>query len=136
LGAVLAGTRSWDPDFLGLDRAAECFGEGSVRGGHGDPVVLVRLDEIQGGRLAAAAVASVGSAVLEAVLPPYDGPAVTVPVTMSDDGLAERDGVEAKTVIVEQLARALELIRRHDPARILTRLGQQLYRLSLRFRRL
>jgi hypothetical protein len=63
-------------------------------------------------------------------------PTVTVPVTMSDDGLAERDGVEAKTVIVEQLARALELIRRHDPARILTRLGQQLYRLSLRFRRL
>ncbi|HJQ30205.1 MAG TPA: arginase family protein [Rubrobacter sp.] len=42
------------------------------------------------------------------------------PVAMSDDGLEERDGVEAKAVILEQLAGALEVIRRHDPARILT----------------
>src|SRR5215203_4868301 len=63
---------------------------------------------------------AVGTAVLEAVLPPYDGPTVTVPVAMSDDGLDERDGVEAKAVILEQLARALEVIRRHDPARIMT----------------
>ena len=59
---------------------------------------------------------AVGSAVLEAVLPPHDGPTVTVPVAMSDDGLAERDGVEAKTVILDQLARALEVIGQHDPA--------------------
>jgi arginase len=63
---------------------------------------------------------AVGTAVLEAVLPPHDGPTVTAPVAMSDDGLEERDGVEAKAVILEQLARALEVIRRHDPARILT----------------
>lgn len=67
---------------------------------------------------------AVGSAVLEAVLPPHDGPTVTAPVAMSDAGLEERDGVEAKAVILEQLARALELIRRHDPARILTLGGE------------
>jgi hypothetical protein len=53
---------------------------------------------------------AVGSAVLEAVLPPHDGPTVTVPVAVSDDGLAERDGVEAKAVILGQLARALAAI--------------------------
>lgn len=63
---------------------------------------------------------AVGTAVLEAVLPPHDGPTVTAPVAMSDDGLEERDGVEAKAVILEQLARALEVVRRHDPARIVT----------------
>ena len=63
---------------------------------------------------------AVGSAVLAAVLPPHDGPTVTVPVTMSDDGLDERDGIEAKTVIADQLAAALQLIGRHDPARIAT----------------
>jgi len=63
---------------------------------------------------------AVGTAVLEAVLGPHDGPTVRAPVAMSDDGLDERDGVEAKAVILEQLARALEVIRRHDPARIMT----------------
>lgn len=63
---------------------------------------------------------AVGSAVLEVVLPPHDGPTVTVPVTMSDDGLEQRDGVEARTVIIEQLARA----RRHGPARIATLGGE------------
>ena len=67
---------------------------------------------------------AVGTAVIEAVLPPHDGLTVTALVTMSDDGLEERDGVEAKAVILEQLARALELIRRHDPARILTLGGE------------
>lgn len=41
---------------------------------------------------------AVGSSVLEAVLPPDDGPTTAVPVT--DDGLAEHDGIEAKTVIL------------------------------------
>jgi hypothetical protein len=40
---------------------------------------------------------AVGSAVLDAVLPPHDVPTATVPVTMSDIGLEERDGIEAKT---------------------------------------
>jgi arginase len=63
---------------------------------------------------------AVGSAVLDAVLPPHDGPAATVPVTMSDIGLEERDGIEAKTVILEQLAAALQVIGEYDPARITT----------------
>jgi arginase len=66
----------------------------------------------------------VGSAVLQAVLPPHDGPTLTVPVTMTDEGLAEHDGVEAKTVVIEQLARALEIIRQLNPARIATLGGE------------
>jgi arginase len=66
----------------------------------------------------------VGSAVLEAVLPPHDGPTAAVPVTMSDDGLAERDSIEAKTIILAQLAAALEIIGQHDPARIATLGGE------------
>jgi arginase len=67
---------------------------------------------------------AVGSAVLEAVLPPHDGPTVTVPVSMTDEGLAERDGVEAKAIVVKQLVRALEIIRQHNPARIATLGGE------------
>jgi arginase len=63
---------------------------------------------------------AVGSAVLAAVLPAHDGPTATVPVASGPEGLEERDGVEAKTVVVEQLARALEAIREHDAARIAT----------------
>jgi arginase len=66
----------------------------------------------------------VGSAVLEAVLPPNEGPVATAPLTFSDEGLEKRDGVEAKTVIVRQLARALDVIRHHDPARIATLGGE------------
>jgi arginase len=67
---------------------------------------------------------AVGSAVLEAVLPPHEGPTATAPATMSDAGLDQRDGIEAKTVILEQLGRALEVIRQHDPARITTLGGE------------
>lgn len=63
---------------------------------------------------------AVGTAVLEAVLPPHEGPTEMVPVTLSEDGLEKRDGVEAKTVILKQLARAREAIREHAPARITT----------------
>ncbi|GAA2900233.1 arginase family protein [Pseudonocardia halophobica] len=67
---------------------------------------------------------AVGAAVLEAVLPPHDGPTVTAPVSLTDKGLEERDGIEAKTVVVTQLARALELIREQAPARIATLGGE------------
>ena len=62
----------------------------------------------------------VGTSVLEAVLPPHDGPVERVPVSMSDQGLQKQDGIEARTVVVDQLAKALAAIRRHDPARITT----------------
>jgi arginase len=43
---------------------------------------------------------------------------------MTDDGLAERDGVEAKAVVIEQLAQALKAIEEYDPARIVTLGGE------------
>ena len=67
---------------------------------------------------------AVGSTVLQAVLPPHNGPTATVPVTMSDEGLAEEDGVEAKAIVVEQLASALEVIGRYHPTRIATLGGE------------
>jgi arginase len=67
---------------------------------------------------------AVGSTVLAAVLPALDGPTAAVPVAMDDGGLELRDGIEAKDAIVAQLATALEVIRRHDPARIVTLGGE------------
>jgi arginase len=67
---------------------------------------------------------AVGSAVIAAVLPPHDGPTATAPVTMGDEGLDLVDGVEAKAVIVGQLARALKVIEQHAPARIATLGGE------------
>jgi arginase len=67
---------------------------------------------------------AVGSAVLAAVLPAGDGPTATAPVTMGDEGLEMRDGIEAKDVIVTQLCQALDVIRRHGPARIVTLGGE------------
>ncbi|MGY0055171.1 arginase family protein [Streptomyces sp. LZ34] len=43
---------------------------------------------------------------------------------MDDDGLATRDGVEAKEVVLRQLASALDVIRGHNPARITTLGGE------------
>ena len=67
---------------------------------------------------------SVGTKVLQAVLPQHDGPTAVVPVEMGDVGLEERDGIEAKTVVLEQLRAALEIIRKHDPGRITTLGGE------------
>ena len=63
---------------------------------------------------------AVGSAVLQAMLPLHDGLTTALSVTMSDDGLDLRDGIEAKAVVLDQLASALEVIREYDPARIAT----------------
>lgn len=63
---------------------------------------------------------AVGSSVLQAVLPPHDGPTAVVPVAMDDAGLAEKDGIEAKDVVLAQLASALAIIEAHSPDRILT----------------
>jgi arginase len=56
--------------------------------------------------------------VLQAVLPEHDGPTAVVPVEMGDAGLEERDGIEAKTVVLQQLRAALDILRDHNPARI------------------
>jgi hypothetical protein len=59
---------------------------------------------------------AVGSEVLGAILPAGDGPTAAAPVAMDDTGLELRDGIEAKDVIVAQLAAAFEVIRAHDRA--------------------
>ena len=67
---------------------------------------------------------AVGTKVLQAVLPEHDGPTAVVPVEMGDRGLDERDGIEAKTVVLEQLQTALKIIGEQDPARITTLGGE------------
>lgn len=47
---------------------------------------------------------SVGTKVLQAVLPEHDGPTAIVPVEMSDIGLEERDGIEAKAACFSSCA--------------------------------
>jgi arginase len=63
---------------------------------------------------------AVGAMVLNAVLPPHAGPTEVVPTEMSDRGLTEQDGVEAKEVVLEQLRAALRIIERNAPMRITT----------------
>ena len=67
---------------------------------------------------------AVGSAVLDAILPPHDGPTAAAPVAMGDEGLDLVDGVEAKAVLLDQLARTLQVIEQHDPSRIATLGGE------------
>ena len=43
-----------------------------------------------------------------------------VPVEMGNIGLEERDGIEAKAVLLQQLRSALAIISEHEPARITT----------------
>jgi arginase len=63
---------------------------------------------------------AVGATVLDAVLPPHAGPTEVVPTEMTDRGLAEQGGIEAKEIVLEQLRSALRLIERHAPTRITT----------------
>lgn len=67
---------------------------------------------------------AVGAEVLKAILPPHHGPSATVPVDMSDAGLDERDGIEAKDIVLRQLSAALSIIESHDASRILTLGGE------------
>lgn len=60
---------------------------------------------------------SVGASVLAAVLPEHHGTTVTVPIGLDAE---LRDGVDAKDSILRQLSTTLELIKRHNPDRILT----------------
>jgi arginase len=63
---------------------------------------------------------ALGARILDAILPPHAGPTELVPTEMGDRGLATRDGVEAKEIVLEQLQTALRLIAHHAPARITT----------------
>lgn len=63
---------------------------------------------------------AVGTKVLQAVLPEHDGPTAEVPVELGGVDLEERDGIEAKSVVLRQLHSAIKIIREYDPARITT----------------
>lgn len=63
---------------------------------------------------------AMGTTVLQAILPPHDGPTAVVPTEMGDRGLEEQDGIEAKEIVLEQLRSALALIEENDPDRITT----------------
>jgi arginase len=67
---------------------------------------------------------AVGAAVLNAVLPAHSGPTALVPVESGDLGLGKQDGIEAKEAVVAQLGKALEVIGRYGPQRILTLGGE------------
>jgi len=62
--------------------------------------------------------------VLQAALPQHDGPTAVVPVDRGNAGLEERDGIEAKTAVLEQLRAALAIVQEHGPARITTLSGE------------
>ncbi|MEU2287279.1 arginase family protein [Streptomyces sp. NPDC013178] len=63
---------------------------------------------------------TVGTTVLQAVLPQHDGPVATVPVPLDDPDGEPRDGIESKTVLTQQLGDALKIIEERDPARVTT----------------
>ncbi|MFV0432414.1 MAG: arginase family protein [Leucobacter sp.] len=63
---------------------------------------------------------AVGTRVLEAVLPPHDGPTATVPVVMTDDGNETLDGIESKAAVLRQLRSALAILEESDAARVTT----------------
>ena len=67
---------------------------------------------------------AVGGSVLDAVLPPSQGPTAVVPITLADEGLEMVDGVEAKAVLLDQLGAALHVIEHYDAARIATLGGE------------
>lgn len=67
---------------------------------------------------------TVGTKVLQAVLPDHDGPTALVPVELGDAGLEERDGIEAKTVVLQQLRAALAILSGHQPDRVTTLGGE------------
>ena len=55
---------------------------------------------------------------------PVQDPTAVVPITIGDQVLEEVDGVEAKGVLMDQLASAVQLIEEHAPARIATLGGE------------
>ncbi|MFT4081510.1 MAG: arginase family protein [Nocardioides sp.] len=69
---------------------------------------------------------AVGTTVLESVLPPHHGPVARVPVSMSDEGIALEDGVEARQAVLTGLRQALVTIAGVGPRidRILTLGGE------------
>src|SRR5262249_40004922 len=67
---------------------------------------------------------ALGSRVLDAILPSATGPRAVVPISMGNEGLEQVDGVEAKEILLKQLADAFAVIQQYMPERILTLGGE------------
>jgi arginase len=65
-----------------------------------------------------------GSALLQMIAPPADGPVAVVPVDTDQERLTTTDGVFARDVVLGQLQAALALIAEQDPDRIVTLGGE------------
>ncbi len=67
---------------------------------------------------------SLGSAILERLLPAAAGPTITVPVAGVNNSLVSTDGIFAREVVLSQLIEALRLIDATSPDKILTLGGE------------
>jgi len=66
---------------------------------------------------------AVGSRVLDAILPPHEGPTEVVPVPW-DDAEGTTNGVESRTAVIDSLDAALTALARHDAEQVLTLGGE------------
>lgn len=67
---------------------------------------------------------SLGSTILDALLPAPDGHTVTVPVSTQRHGLESTQGIFAREVVLSQLTEAIRLIEEAAPAKIVTLGGE------------
>ncbi|SJM59419.1 arginase family protein [Gulosibacter sp. 10] len=67
---------------------------------------------------------AIGSRMLDALLPPHDGPTEVVPVDGGDPDEGAVDGIESRSALSASLAAAQEALGRHDVDRILTLGGE------------
>ncbi|MEV7136258.1 arginase family protein [Arthrobacter sp. NPDC093128] len=67
---------------------------------------------------------SLGSTILDKLLPAGAGPTITVPVSEVTTGLKSTDGIFAREVVLSQLTDAVRLIDESDPDKIVTLGGE------------
>lgn len=67
---------------------------------------------------------AIGARVLQAVLPPHDGPTEIVPVDLSDAGQETEDGIESRAALVRSLQAAQDVLAKHQFDRVLTLGGE------------
>lgn len=67
---------------------------------------------------------AVGTRVLEAVLPPHEGPTALVDVPLEDPREGSTNGIESRSTVIRSLRSALAVLAEHDPERVLTLGGE------------
>ena len=63
---------------------------------------------------------AVGARVLQAVLPPHDGPTAIVDVPASDPDEGSTAGIESRATVIGSLQAALDVLAEHNPTQVLT----------------